>query len=583
MEILTHRDMKHFNFLARYKATGKRFYRPPLGSLSNIVFVGKDKTRYLQQMTTNLQNVHLNSQNGHTANACNIIPNHYQSIIAAANGWSMYTQKSIFDIYQTEGNNFQLCIIDKEIRFINIGLNDGQVQQYLVWPLKTRSENDETLFAVAIPRSRYSRNNLNSPYWELVEIQNMHQLISLFETILNDLISGKYITSYTINGSDINHFAKEFHRHLPQNPKLDAIKFDPTKRVTVNSSKLLRNLKKQFKNNKSNVQSTLSKNRSIGSAYNRGKACNMNTVHKNSNSKVSSLINDIQELDCGSINGLFDLMMTNVYHSLFYAKLYPNNVQTQIYIDKFNAVYHSEFVMLLEIKNVIKNKIHKYGLTLVTNENKYSLNCINPANVALMNIRLACNSTAQESFVHAMYSDSNRSFYDSLASLSMDSHCNYHYHYNYNVPVTPLSRFGIGFTSSLLSKLRWKTDCEQNSSQTSGTKENSKPLWTLVQINSLNTTMNDVDILCQNQLRFSNLNNLHACRTITAPDRVKNMHCSVVTNSTENGIMSGNGNSNWISHYDSPRNLRKNSHQSIENDYNYLHSGRNNNLGHDRY
>ena len=59
-----------------------------------------------------------------------------------------------------------------------------------------------------------------------------------------------------------------------------------------------------------------------------------------------------------SLNELLKLQDTDGIKELLSFRFYIQILFKHKYIDKFNAVYHYEFVILLEIKN----KVHKYGL-----------------------------------------------------------------------------------------------------------------------------------------------------------------------------------------------------------------------------
>ena len=425
MKIITPRSVCEFNFLARYNALGKKFNRPLVGSLNHIVFINKDKTRYLQTM---------GPQNEPQTKQFGAKTSHNQSENRCTTDYEKYTTTT-FEIYHTEGNHFQLCIIDRQIRFIYIE-SQNYTYEYLVWALKTTTgTNDDILYGVAVPRGNYNGQS-NEAYWELVYIKTENELVEYFEYEFNvyydyDMINRDSTRENEHIISNCGNFASEFKCNLPHKPQLgskfqEKIKFDATKQVLINSSKLLKTLKKQcrdggsrqFKNTRQSSRAANASRRKPCSHYTcRKRSVNVNDS-QNMASKSSLLMHDIKELECGDINGLFDLMMANVYDSLLYSKLYPNHVQSQIYIDKYNGVYHFEFVILLEVKNTINqnNKVHKYGLTLVKgkNNNCYSVKCINPASIALTNIKLACSSNKQELFVHSMFGNSHKSYYDSL-------------------------------------------------------------------------------------------------------------------------------------------------------------------------
>ena len=369
-----------------------------LPSLSNICYVSKGKTRYLEKIS-GFNSVFVNSG----ASPC---ATNSGCAINASDANFRSVNSSAYDIYQQESNYFQLSMIENEILFINLwDKHKCNVECYLLWMMHTKHSKNEALYAIAEPNDRFnhgqSQNNQNDsmyPYWKLESIMTSEQVLSFF--LRKNIIELEYKYNsqrYITSESNKYIIGQQLMCYLPSRIDLfdNNLQFNPNLPIEFNFDKIMSNLQ-----SKSNIK------------------------------KYESFVNDIKQLKCKNFDGLFNLMLISMYNSLLFSKLYPQFVHKQIYIDKYNATYHCEFVILLEIKNMfIKNKVHKYGLTLiVNNQNRshdfnhkgcYILNCINSGNIALSNIQLASQLANNYDSKHRamavqMYGNSAKSFYDQI-------------------------------------------------------------------------------------------------------------------------------------------------------------------------
>ena len=340
--------------------------------------------------------------------------------------------------YQCECFNFQLCIMDKRVIFIDF---DQVNAKYMIWPLKMCNSNSQpiptqqTMYAVA--KLEYSCcdneyaidiNISRNLTWMVEIVLNIDKLVAYFDKKLtigcNDH-HNRGVKQY-INGKAVFNFSEQFKFYLPKKKETntDVIHFDPNKEITIHCGKLVKKLKKCVRHQDYNVNM---KNNKPGKY--------------NNDLKHSSFCKDIKELECKNIDGLFDLMITNIYDSILYAKLNPSIVARQLYIDRYRCKYYQEFVLLLEIKNFRLNKVHKYGLTVIhcvrdnnnaetmqklSNNNAksqisfYSISCVNPAHIALQKCSLTVNDYDIDTLnrLNIMFGDSTKSFYQNYNTFS---------------------------------------------------------------------------------------------------------------------------------------------------------------------